>query len=239
MMLTLKYYTVLLVFSFIITGCGPSSPMIGVKEDFWREKNITIGVVENIPVRGVANAANVNLGFGIMDQIVTRKLAGNIEKLPVAKNTNTADEITHYLKGRGYRVKRINEKININKLPKSKLKNNDKEKLYYSKFDFRPFKNKWKVDKIVFLAKRTGMLHTHKNRTLEGYGVIGCLIVNLNTNQLEWNTMYYSTKPTTKKFMKLMLKGEIHPIFRTAMRSAHRDVHNKVLKAFKESNPIK
>jgi len=184
-----------------LSSCATITPNFSVKQDFWNDKTKVIGVA----IGDMPNPTTHKSGSqGLLDMAINNANAGDLEthlnSLDVSKINNVADKITAYLKGKGLRVKRISERVDIESLKEVEAQNDDAKKVYYGSRDYSPLKNKYGIDKIVLInIVRIGTIRNYYGfiplGAPKGLSHLGGYIINLDTNQLEWKQSVVQTAP--------------------------------------------
>lgn len=186
--------TKILLVAFVLLGlsaCATVAPNLTVHQNFWKNKQETIGVaVVEIPLP----TAHKGGSQGLLDIAINDAIAGDLEKhlnsLDTKEVLQLADKISSYLNANGYKAKQFKGPISIADLPDFENTNTGSD--YYSPKDFRSYKAKYGIDKLVLITVlRMGTIRDYYGfiPTSEPSGLshINGKVINLTSNMLEWN----------------------------------------------------
>lgn len=174
----------------LLSGCATQQEF-AVTQEFWSNKSARIGVV----VAVLPTARSIKMGqqetFDLTrndpaSQDLERFLAG----IDLKGINQVADGMVEYLNKHGHLARRIPGYLDLKKLPAFNKANNGKA--IYAHEDYWVNKDKWHVEKaVVLIVNEAGISRTYHAGNLtgepNGYAQITGKIVNLATNQLEWN----------------------------------------------------
>lgn len=184
-----------------LSACATITPNFAVKQNFWSDRNQTVGVIIGDMPKPMAHKSGSQ---GLLDIAINNANAGDLEahlaKLDISKIKNVKKKIAAYLKGKGLRVKLINEQVNIESLPEFEAKNDDSKKQYFGNRDYRTLKSKFGVDKLIVInVVRIGTIRNYYGfipmGDPSGISHVAGYIVNLDNNQLEWKQVVTQTVP--------------------------------------------
>lgn len=167
-------------------GCA-TAPQIGLKQEFWQQKEAGIGIVlQQVPQMDMFSAGNQ----GILDIAISRGVNGAIiDKLrasDVPRLKQIPANIEKQLVNRGFNVKVLENSIDMDKLPDFKGDTST-----HAKKDFRSLKQPG-VDRLMVVTVRNVGIQ----RGYYGFIPLGApttivnisgFLVDLNTNALLWN----------------------------------------------------
>lgn len=186
--------TKIILIAFVILGlsaCANIAPNLTVHQNFWKNKQETIGVaVVEIPLP----TAHKGGSQGLLDMAINEAVASDLEKhlnsLDTREVVQLADKITNYLNTNGYKTKQFKNPISIADLPD--FENTKSGSDYFASKDFRSYKAKYGVDKLVLITVvRLGTIRDYYGfiPTSEPSGIshINGKVINLTSNMLEWN----------------------------------------------------
>lgn len=199
----MKHFKYLFVAIIVISfyGCAAVKPDIGVKKEFWDNKNSTVGVaLVKLPEPMTHKAGNQ----GLLDLAINNANASDLDialqKQDISSINQVQDKIVTYLTSRGLKAKKITTPIDIDTLVETETSDDGSKGVYYAKRDFKPLKKSLGVDKLVMI--HVTMIGTIRNYygfiptgSPSGYAVINGSVVNLDNNQLEWNQLVTQSVP--------------------------------------------
>lgn len=167
------------LFLLTVTSCVTTLPL---NQQFYNSKKV--GVILEVDSIGMAKAGSQ----GLLDMAFT---PGNRFKEPLQNvepklnlNETLKTEISNILNSKNKEFQFITEKVDYQTLNKFEKPNSDKK---YSKKDFRNLKNSNKVDEILLLKVKYGILVSYYGvieTGKQGYVNIGTEVVDLRDNSL-------------------------------------------------------
>lgn len=182
--------TVSLTF-FWLVGCATVTPDIAVNQNFWKDKKQVIAVaVADVPKPTTHKAG----AQGLLDIAINDAMADELDihlgTIDTSEINKLVDEIVGYLSQKGYDAKGISNVINVSEI--SDFENESTGKGHYAEKDFRVLKEKHGADKLVLIsAVRLGTIRSYygfiPTSSPTGLSHLNGQIINLGTNELEWN----------------------------------------------------
>jgi uncharacterized protein (UPF0335 family) len=182
----------------LLTGCATAQKPVSLSPSFWENRQQTVAVAVTTSTPPTATMLGQQ---GLLDIIVNRGNAKSLieflEKMEIARLKNVAKEFADQLTARGFRVKTIEEPIDVSKL--DKFSGSEGGDISFAKLDFRKFKAD-DADKLVVISiNRVGTVRNY-------YGFIPLdapqadlsltgQMVDLSNNQLLWYTVENKTMP--------------------------------------------
>lgn len=167
------------LFLLTVTSCVTTLPL---NQQFYNSKKV--GVILEVDSIGMAKAGSQ----GLLDMAFT---PGNRFKEPLQNvepklnlNETLKTEISNILNSKNKEFQFITDKVDYQNLNKFEKPNSDKK---YSKKDFRNLKNSNKVDEILLLKVKYGILVSYYGvieTGKQGYVNIGTEVVDLRDNSL-------------------------------------------------------
>lgn len=186
--------TKLIVVTIVILGlaaCATVTPNLTVHQNFWKNKQGTIGVaIVEIPLP----TAHKGGSQGLLDIAINNAAASDLEThlngLKTDEVLQLASQITGYLNQNGYTARQFKDTIKIDDLPDFEQTKSGSD--YYASKDFRSYKTKYGIDKLVLIrVTRLGTIRDYygfiPTSEPSGLSSINGKVINLANNQLEWN----------------------------------------------------
>jgi hypothetical protein len=170
-----------------LAGCVSVAPQIGLKQEFWQQKEAGIAIViQEVPQMDMFAAG----GQGILDVAISRGVNGTmIDKLratDVPRLKQIPANIEKQLAARGFSAKVLDKPIDMDKLPDFKG-----DTTTHAKKDFRGLKQPGVDRLLVVTVQRVGI-----QRAYYGFIPLGApttalnisgYMIDLNTNGYLWN----------------------------------------------------
>ncbi|MCF5164968.1 hypothetical protein GIW45_13010 [Pseudomonas congelans] len=169
-----------------LTGCAHVQPPVALDQQFWNAKEPTIGVaITVVPQPVLALTGNQGLLDLAINTGVNSKLSGNVEKWQVRDLNTLPDVIVAKLQAKGYKVKRINEPVDLKVYKEVSFREG------YTVRDFTPIKATYGVDRLLLVnVQVTGATRSYYSvvptsvpmAQVGGQG----MLVDLSDNKLLW-----------------------------------------------------
>ncbi|PBQ20656.1 hypothetical protein CCL09_02620 [Pseudomonas congelans] len=169
-----------------LTGCAHVQPPVPLDQQFWNAKEPTIGVaITVVPQPVLALTGNQGLLDLAINTGVNSKLSGNVEKWQVRDLNTLPDVIVAKLQAKGYKVKRINEPVDLKVYKEVSFREG------YTVRDFTPIKATYGVDRLLLVnVQVTGATRSYYSvvptsvpmAQVGGQG----MLVDLSDNKLLW-----------------------------------------------------
>ena len=169
-----------------LTGCANIQPPVPLDQQFWNAKEPTIGVaITTVPTPVLALTGNQGLLEYAINRGVNSKLSDNVEKWQVRDLNTLPDVIVAKLEAKGYKVKRINEPVNLESYKKISFREG------YTVRDLTPLKATYGVDRLllvnVFTTGATRSYYSVVPTSVPMAQVSGQgMVVDLADNKLLW-----------------------------------------------------
>mgnify|MGYP006185232211 CR=1 FL=1 len=130
-----------------LTGCANIQPPVPLDQQFWNAKEPTIGVaITVVPPPVLALTGNQGILDYAINKGVNSKLSDNVEKWQVRDLNTLPDVIVAKLEAKGYKVKRINEPVNLESYKKVSFREG------YTVRDLTPLKATYGVDRLLLVG---------------------------------------------------------------------------------------
>ncbi|MCI3947211.1 putative lipoprotein [Pseudomonas syringae] len=169
-----------------LTGCAHVQPPVALDQQFWNAKEPTIGVaITVVPVPVLALTGNQGLLDLAINTGVNSNLRGNVEKWQVRDLNTLPDVIVAKLQAKGYKVKRINEPVNLTAYKEVSFREG------YTVRDLTPLKAAYGVDRLLLVnvlvtgATRSYYSVVPTSVPMAQVGGQG-MLVDLSDNKLLW-----------------------------------------------------
>jgi hypothetical protein len=169
-----------------LTGCAHVQPPVPLDQQFWNAKEPTIGVaITVVPQPVLALTGNQGLLDLAINTGINSKLSGNVEKWQVRDLNTLPDVIVAKLQAKGYKVKRINEPVDLKVYKEVSFREG------YTVRDFTPIKATYGVDRLLLVnVQVTGATRSYYSvvptsvpmAQVGGQG----MLVDLSDNKLLW-----------------------------------------------------
>ena len=175
----------------LLSGCARIADF-DVNPIFWKEKTAHVGImVAKLPKARsfeLGNQAGVDMQN---DPLTTADLNANLSKMDFSDINKLADSFRDELQKQNFAVKRVAGYYDIKHLPLFTDKSSQSGSREFAEHDFRQFKSKWKLDKLLVISiNMIGVAHdyhvTDPAGEHHGYAQITGEIINLSNNSLEW-----------------------------------------------------
>ncbi|RMV78458.1 hypothetical protein ALP05_01569 [Pseudomonas caricapapayae] len=184
---TLRTLAAMTLLAFLaLTGCAHVQPPVPLDQQFWNAKEPTIGVaITVVPQPVLALTGNQGLLDLAINTGVNSKLSGNVEKWQVRDLNTLPDVIVAKLQAKGYKVKRINEPVDLKIYKEVSFREG------YTVRDFTPIKATYGVDRLLLVnVQVTGATRSYYSvvptsvpmAQVGGQG----MLVDLSDNKLLW-----------------------------------------------------
>jgi hypothetical protein len=183
----------------LLAGCATLTPDIAVEKSFWQNKNQVVAVATTVIPKPSTHMAGSQ---GLLDVAINNAMAGelsnHLQTLDTSDINKLEDDIATYLSKKGFKVKRIPNQVNLDDFADFKKEKSGSE--HYAVKDFRQFKSQYGADKLVLIsAVRLGTVRNYygfiPTSSPTGLSHLRGQIINLDTNQLEWNQTVEQTVP--------------------------------------------
>lgn len=191
-MKALKLLSVGLLLTYLY-GCVVVTPNIGVKKEFWNDKNGVVGVAVTKLPEPMAHKAGAQ---GLLDIAINNANADDLETALKKENKSSIyelqDKLVSYLKSKGLNAKKVDSPIDLETLTELEKENDESKGIYFAARDFKPLKSSLGVDKLLVVQLNAlGTIRSYygfiPTSEPSGYAVLNGYVVNLDNNQLEWN----------------------------------------------------
>lgn len=138
---------VVLLLCLVFTGCAKNQPTVELDPQFWSNKEQVIGVAmtQVAPPRLMLTGNQGLLDLAI-NTGVNSKLSDHVATWDLADVDTLPDAIVEKLKAKGYKAKRINEKIDLAQYKETKWKEG------YMERDVRSLKTAHGIDRLLLIA---------------------------------------------------------------------------------------
>lgn len=169
-----------------LTGCAHVQPPVPLDQQFWDAKEPTIGVaITVVPPPVLALTGNQGVLDYAINKGVNSKLSDNVEKWQVRDLNTLPDVIVAKLEAKGYKVKRINEPVNLQSYKETSFREG------YTVRDLTPLKATYGVDRLllvnVFATGATRSYYGFVPTSVPMAQVTGQgMVVDLADNKLLW-----------------------------------------------------
>lgn len=182
------------VILFTLSACS-TTPIV-LKETFWENKQIKIGVaVANYPEAGAFKEGSQ----GLLDMAVNAALANDMQKylktLYPAEIDSVSDLFVENLKEKGFTVIKVDNYVNLKDYPKSGAGSSKSE------YQFSYLQKKEKIDYLLLLqVTRFGTIRSYYGMIPLGSPKAICEVkgelINLSNNELLWKGFLEEDKAT-------------------------------------------
>lgn len=169
-----------------LTGCANVQPPVPLDQQFWDAKEPTIGVaISVLPPPVLALTGNQGLLDYAINAGVNSKLSDNVKTWQVKDLDTLPDAIVAKLQAKGYKAKRIDEKVDLKAYKEVKFREG------YTVKDLSPIKTKYGVDRLLLVyVTATGATRSYYSivptsvpmAQVGGQG----MVVDLADNKLLW-----------------------------------------------------
>ncbi|MDD0999119.1 hypothetical protein M5G20_25075 [Pseudomonas sp. TNT2022 ID1044] len=169
-----------------LTGCANVQPPVPLDQQFWDAKEPTIGVaISELPPPVLALTGNQGLLDYAINAGVNSKLSDNVKTWQVRDFDTLPDAIVAKLQAKGYKAKRIDDKIDLKAYKETKFREG------YTIKDLTPMKAKYGVDRLLLVyVTATGATRSYYSivptsvpmAQVGGQG----MVVDLADNKLLW-----------------------------------------------------
>lgn len=184
-----------LLLCLIFTGCANVQPPVELDQQFWNEKDQVIGVAMT-PVTPPKLMLTGNQG--ILDLAintgVNSKLSEHVSTWDLADVNTLPDAIIAKLEAKGYKTKRIEERIDLSKYKETKFKEG------YMERDISALKATYGIDRLLLVAiDSTGATRSYYSVVptsapiplVAGRGIL----VDVQDSRLRWFKPFVVTQP--------------------------------------------
>ncbi|WP_085715753.1 hypothetical protein [Pseudomonas sp. B28(2017)] len=169
-----------------LTGCANVQPPVPLDQQFWDAKEPTIGVaISTLPPPVLALTGNQGILDYAINSGVNSKLSDNVKTWQVRDFDTLPDAIVAKLQAKGYKAKRIDEKVDLTAYKEIKFREG------YTAKDLTPIKAKYGVDRLLLVyVTATGATRSYYSvvptsvpmAQVGGQG----MVVDLTDNKLLW-----------------------------------------------------
>ena len=169
-----------------LTGCANVQPPVPLDQQFWDAKEPTIGVaISELPPPVLALTGNQGILDYAINAGVNSKLSDNVKTWQVRDFDTLPDVIVAKLQAKGYKAKRIDEKVDLKTYKETKFREG------YTIKDLTPMKTKYGVDRLLLVyVTATGATRSYYSivptsvpmAQVGGQG----MVVDLVDNKLLW-----------------------------------------------------
>ena len=169
-----------------LTGCANVQPPVPLDQQFWDAKEPTIGVaISELPPPVLALTGNQGILDYAINAGVNSKLSDNVKTWQVRDFDTLPDVIVAKLQAKGYKAKRIDEKVDLKTYKETKFREG------YTIKDLTPMKTKYGVDRLLLVyVTATGATRSYYSivptsvpmAQVGGQG----MVVDLADNKLLW-----------------------------------------------------
>ena len=169
-----------------LTGCANVQPPVPLDQQFWDAKEPTIGVaISVLPPPVLALTGNQGLLDYAINSGVNSKLSDNVKTWQVRDLDTLPDAIVAKLQAKGYKAKRIDEKVDLAAYKETNFREG------YTVKDLTPIKAKYGVDRLLLVyVTATGATRSYYSivptsvpmAQVGGQG----MVVDLSDNKLLW-----------------------------------------------------
>ena len=169
-----------------LTGCANVQPPVPLDQQFWDAKEPTIGVaISELPPPVLALTGNQGILDYAINAGVNSKLSDNVKTWQVRDFDTLPDVIVAKLQAKGYKAKRIDEKVDLKTYKETKFRDG------YTIKDLAPMKTKYGVDRLLLVyVTATGATRSYYSivptsvpmAQVGGQG----MVVDLADNKLLW-----------------------------------------------------
>jgi hypothetical protein len=169
-----------------LTGCANVQPPVPLDQQFWDAKEPTIGVaISELPPPVLALTGNQGILDYAINAGVNSKLSDNVRTWQVRDFDTLPDVIVAKLQAKGYKAKRIDEKVDLKTYKETKFREG------YTIKDLTPMKTKYGVDRLLLVyVTATGATRSYYSivptsvpmAQVGGQG----MVVDLADNKLLW-----------------------------------------------------
>jgi hypothetical protein len=129
-----------------LTGCAHVQPPVPLDHQFWDAKETTVGVAINVvPEPVLALTGNQGLLDLAINKGVNSKLSDNVEKWQVRDLNTLPDAIVAKLQAKGYKAKRIDAPVDLNKFKETSFREG------YTARDLTSIKATYGVDRLLLV----------------------------------------------------------------------------------------
>ena len=178
--------TLTLLACLTLTGCANVQPPVPLDQQFWDAKEPTIGVaISELPPPVLALTGNQGILDYAINAGVNSKLSDNVKTWQVRDFDTLPDVIVAKLQAKGYKAKRIDEKVDLKTYKETKFREG------YTIKDLTPMKTKYGVDRLLLVyVTATGATRSYYSivptsvpmAQVGGQG----MVVDLADNKLLW-----------------------------------------------------
>jgi len=169
-----------------LTGCAHVQPPVPLDNQFWDAKEPTIGVaITVLPPPMLVLTGNQGILDYAINSGVNSKLSDNVKTWQVRDLDTLPDVIVAKLQAKGYKAKRIDEKVDLNTYKEIKFREG------YAAKDLTPIKAKHGVDRLLLVyVTGTGATRSYysivpTSAPMAQVGGQG-MVVDLADNKLLW-----------------------------------------------------
>ncbi|MDD0977089.1 hypothetical protein [Pseudomonas fontis] len=190
----LRGYAVLLL-CLIVTGCANHQPPVEFDQQFWNDKNQVIGVAMT---QTAAPRLMLTGNQGLLDLAINTginsKLSDHVSTWDLADINTLPDVIVKKLEAKGYKAKRIDEKVDLSKYKETTFKEG------YMERDISALKATYGIDRLLVLAiDSTGATRSYYSivPTSDPIPVIAGrgILVDVQDSRLLWFKPFAVTQP--------------------------------------------
>ncbi|MCF4995985.1 hypothetical protein GIW70_15355 [Pseudomonas syringae] len=169
-----------------LTGCANVQPPVPLDQQFWNAKEPTIGVaITEVPAPVLALTGNQGILDYAINSGMNSKLSDNVKTWQVKDFETLPDAIVAKLQAKGYKAKRIDERVNLKSYKDIKFREG------YMTKDMSPMKAAYGVDRLLLVTVyTTGATRSYYSvvptsapmAQVSGQG----MVVDLADNKLLW-----------------------------------------------------
>ena len=189
----------------LLSGCVTITPNFSATQEFWGDKDgKVVGVaIAKTPIPAAYKQGNQGLLDVAINSAMATDLEAHLVKLEVLRIDKLADEVSMYLRNKGFLVKRIKSPIDASALKAFEKGENAPANAYFPKLDYRPLKAEVGIDKLVVLSlNQLGTIRSYYGfvplNAPSGISSVSGQAINLSSNRLEWNHAVTQVVPNTE-----------------------------------------
>ncbi|MFK3774775.1 hypothetical protein [Pseudomonas sp. NPDC089406] len=184
-----------LLLCLIFTGCAHVQPPVELDQEFWSDKEQVIGVAMTpvVPPRLILTGNQGLLDLAI-NTGVNSKLSTHVSTWDLTDVNTLPDAIIAKLEAKGYKTKRIEERIDLAKYKETKFKEG------YMERDISSLKTAYGIDRLLLVAiDSTGATRSYYSVVptsapipiVSGRGIL----VDVQDSRLRWFKRFEVTQP--------------------------------------------
>jgi len=191
----LRFLTMLAVV--LLAGCATNQPPVAMDQNFWNEKNDTIGVAMNETptpsVRMVGQQGFLDVAF---NNAMAEELKAKVATWDASSMDGLKETVASDLEQQGFSVVTIQKPFNYNDYEKNRGAEEG-----YLEIDVTPLKQRYDIDKLIILSSSAGTSRSYYGMIPTSDPValssVSTVVVDLDDNRLVYFEPTQVTKPAS------------------------------------------